>query len=218
MSMNNASNIIAWFNMKILESEPVSLSLLHTAIVHSVLGNDHSIAVTHSPMTRKKSEKSVEIDQNVTASVLLRLISFTIPFITTFFVMFYIKERATKSKLLQLVSGLNVTTFWLTSFLFDFINFIFIIATPIILYIAYQKDLSFTINEVMALIVLVVTFGIAVLPTLFVTSFVFKGPTMGLVWTIVLSAFPSKTIIFQCFHLCNLKMNFFGFVQRPSSI
>lgn len=191
MSMNNESNIIAWFNKDILASCPISLSLLHTAIVQSVLGKDHSILSTHSSMKLRERGQSVKSTRVVTVSSLVCPIADTVSFITTFFVMFYIKERVSKAKHLQLISGLNVTTFWLASFLFDFIVYILVITTPIIILI-YQKDSSCSINGVMALIVLLISFGIAVLPALFVVSFLFTDPATGLVCTFILSRFPGK--------------------------
>lgn len=197
MSMDDKSNLLAWFNRKVSDSQPISLNLLHNAIVRAVLGTDHSIAVTNAPMTRKFEHKDYDFDKEATVYVILFVLSFTIPFICTFFVMFYIKERISKAKLLQLVSGLNTTTFWLSTFLFDYITYLLITAIPIIIYASCQKDISLTINEVLALTVMLVTFGIAVLPSLFVFSFLFTSPMTGLVWTIVLCTFPSKANAFE---------------------
>lgn len=66
-------------------------------------------------------------------------IGFAMAFVTAMFVMFYIKERVTRAKLLQFVSGVNKFIFWITSFVIDYVIFILISLLFIGILAAYQK-------------------------------------------------------------------------------
>ena len=67
-------------------------------------------------------------------------IGFSMAFVSAFYVLYYIRERVVKSKHLQFVSGIRVSTFWLTSYLWDIITYIFTVICIIITLVAFQED------------------------------------------------------------------------------
>ena len=65
---------------------------------------------------------------------------FAMAFVAAIYVMFYIKERVTRAKLLQFVSGVNVLAFWAVSFLWDYMTYIVTILFYIGTLAAFQED------------------------------------------------------------------------------
>lgn len=61
-------------------------------------------------------------------------------FVASFFVIFAIKERVSKSKHLQFVSGSNVLIFWGTSYLCDLIVYLVVMCGTLITLAALQQD------------------------------------------------------------------------------
>lgn len=102
-------------------------------------------------------------------------------FVTAMFVMFYIKERVTRAKLLQFVSGVNKFIFWLTSFVIDYLIFILISILFIGVLAAYQEEGYKEIEELARNFLLIIVFGFAALPFTYVLSFIFQIPSTGLV-------------------------------------
>lgn len=51
------------------------------------------------------------------------IVSIAFAFIPASFVAFIVRERATKVLHLQIISGVSTTAYWLSSFLWDFLNF-----------------------------------------------------------------------------------------------
>lgn len=75
-------------------------------------------------------------------------IGFGMAFVSSFYVLFYVRERVTKAKHLQFVSGVDVTTFWLTSFICDLLTFIFTSICLLITLVAFQEGGFQTFEEI----------------------------------------------------------------------
>lgn len=67
-------------------------------------------------------------------------IDFAMAFVSSFYVLFYVKERVTKSKHLQFVSGVRVSTFWFISLICDFITFIITSIFLLVTLVAFQEN------------------------------------------------------------------------------
>lgn len=67
-------------------------------------------------------------------------IVFAMAFVSSSYILFYVRERVTNAKHLQFVSGVKPFIFWIISFLCDFL--IFIVTTVIILIVlgAFQEQ------------------------------------------------------------------------------
>ena len=93
-----------------------------------------------------------------------------------YFAQFYIKERVCRSKLLQMISGANKMTFWLTSFAYDFLIYLIITVLLVGVMAAFQNVGWSTFPEVFRVFLILFCFGIAILPLLYLTSYIFNKP------------------------------------------
>jgi ATP-binding cassette subfamily A (ABC1) protein 3 len=67
-------------------------------------------------------------------------LGFSMAFVSAFFIIFYIKERVSKAKHLQIVSGVEVLTFWLSSIVWDMFFSLFPAVGVIITFTAFQEE------------------------------------------------------------------------------
>lgn len=134
-------------------------------------------------------------------------------FVSAFYILFLIKERETRSKLLQFVGGVKVWTFWLSQLLWDIMTFaltaIIVIITiacwqekgfssfddlgkfffflPLKIY--YKKSYFFFAARYFLVILL---FGCSVLPFTYLISFYFTEPATGFARISIINIFAGK--------------------------
>lgn len=195
MSLNstNEMDIIAWFNNQPFHTTALSLNLLHNSMLKATLGSEYNIKVTNSPLPfRVESRISMLMAGNNMGFQLATNISFAMAFVSSFYLLFYIRERVSKAKLLQFVSGLNVSTFWITSFIFDFVTYIITAFILIITLIAFQEEGWSTIKDLTPAFVTLMIFGFSMLPITFVSSLLFSIPSTGFVRMTIAFIFTGK--------------------------
>lgn len=135
-------------------------------------------------------------------------------FVTAMFVMFYIKERVSRAKLLQFVSGVNKVIFWMTSFIIDYIVFILISLLFIGVLAAYQEDGYKTVPELARNFLLLFVFGFSVLPFTYVLSFLFQIPSTGLV-RLSIGYIISGVFFFMAYFILNNELLDLQYVAKP---
>lgn len=193
---SNTTEIIAWFNNQPFHTTALSISLVHNAMLRATLGPDYNIKVINSPLPfRVESRISMLMAGNNMGFQLATNISFAMAFVSSFYLMFYIKERVSKAKLIQFVSGLNVSTFWTTSFLFDFATYILTAFILVLTLIAFQEDGWSSISDLTPAFVTLVVFGFAMLPMTFVSSLLFSIPSTGFVRMTIFYIFTGKRML-----------------------
>lgn len=104
-------------------------------------GPDYSIEVTNAPLPFDVNVKLEQMD--LTGNLGFQLatnITFAMAFVSGIFIMYMIKERVSRAKLLQFVSGVRLITFWLVHLIWDFLASAIISAALTILLLIYQED------------------------------------------------------------------------------
>lgn len=186
-------DIVAWFNTEPFHSTAISLSLALDAVVKASIDYDHSITVTNKPFKfiNNHEKGSVQLRDLTNVGFMLAVfISFAMSFVSSFYIIFYIRERASKAKLMQFVSGLGVSTFWLTSIIFDLINYIVNAAIVIAIIFAFQMDGWKTMDDgLIPLCISLLAFGPSMLAMIYLLSHLFSIPSSG---------FMRMTIFFLC--------------------
>lgn len=135
-------------------------------------------------------------------------------FVTAMFVLFYIKERVSRAKLLQFVSGANKVVFWLTSFVIDYALFILISLLFIGVLAAYQKDGYSTYVELARNFLILFIFGFSVLPYTYVWSFLFQVPSSGLV-RLAIGYIISGVFFFMAYFILNNEFLKLQYIAKP---
>lgn len=69
----NQNETIAWFNGVALHSAPLSLNLVHNAMVKSSLGHDHSICLTNKPFPLESAQDKFDSDSQEVTNIMREL-------------------------------------------------------------------------------------------------------------------------------------------------
>ena len=192
LSYENDS-FVAWFNGQPYHTSPLSLNLLHNAILRTQLDEEHSIQVSNWPTPfRPESKALLTMQGDDMGSQLATNLSFVMAFTSALYVMFYIRERTSKAKLLQFISGVRPSTFWVTSFVFDYMTHVLTSVLIFLTIMAFQESDWSTISELTPLFVVFIIFGLAALAITFVGSFLFSTASYGFVSMAIIFIFSGK--------------------------
>lgn len=175
--------IRAWFNNQGFHTAPLTINTINNAILRSFPENAaRAINLVNRPLPFTHSTRMTQLNAGNDLGFNLAFnAGFGMAFVTAMFVMFYIKERMTRAKLLQFVSGVNKVIFWMTSFIIDYLTFILISLLFIGVIAAYQEPGYSTLIELSRNLLILAIFGFAVLPFTYVLSMIFDVPSSGLV-------------------------------------
>lgn len=169
-----------WFNNQGFHTLPISLSLLHNAILRTISGRNVNINVSNKPLPFKaKSRLFFLTSQNQLGFHLSFNISFSLAFAAAFFVVLYVEERRTKAKLLQLSSGINRFLYWFAGFLWDFFQFTVVALCMTLTIGVFQENGYSTFHELARIFFVFLVFGFAVLPIIYISTLVFKDSASG---------------------------------------
>lgn len=114
---------------------------LQNSILKTKVGKDYNIEITNHPLPYSLETRIFLI--NTGASVGLQLatnLGLAMAFVSSFFIIYHIKERVTGSKHLQYVSGAKVATLWIVSYFWDFLIFCVVSLAVIITFACYQEN------------------------------------------------------------------------------
>lgn len=193
LSLNRNDEIVAWFNGYPYHSPTLSLDLVHNAIIRSKLGQQYSVHLSNFPLKFKvESAVGLLTGPNNMGFQLATNVPFAMAFVSAFYVVFYIKERVSKAKLLQYVSGLHVSTFWITSFLFDFTSYIVNVLVVILTLAIFQEPGWNTASDLFTAFICLMVFGFAMLQLTYVFSMFFDTPPTGFVRATIIYVFSGK--------------------------
>nr|CAD7204834.1 unnamed protein product [Timema douglasi] len=116
-------------------------------------------------------------------------LGFAMSFVTAFYVMFQIKERVSKSKHLQLVSGVKILIYWGTSYLWDLVTFFIVTLWILVTMISSQEEGYSTFIELVRYFVVFMSFACGVLPLIYLFSYLYSSPSTGFTRVVMLNAF-----------------------------
>ncbi len=106
---------------------------------------------------------------------------FSLGFVVAGFVLILIEERSGNVKHLQLICGMNKIVYWLANFTWDLLWYIGFTLLTLALYLAFQ-DPFYTGSDVLPLFLLILlAYGLAVTPWIYVMSFLFQSPATAYV-------------------------------------
>nr|XP_029724371.1 ATP-binding cassette sub-family A member 3-like isoform X2 [Aedes albopictus] len=194
------SNFTAWFNNKAYHTAPLSLNLIYNAMLRTFCTNC-SLEVINKPLPYSSRIRFLRLQASSNMGFQLAFnTGFAMAFVGAMYIMFYIKERASGAKLLQFVSGVNAITFWTVSFLWDYLVFIVAMLLYILTLAAFQEEGWSTPTELSRVVLVMLCFGVAVIPFTYLWSYFFQVPSTGFIKMLIFNIFTG-TVIFTAIFL-----------------
>ncbi|CAL1288325.1 unnamed protein product [Larinioides sclopetarius] len=178
----NKTFITTLFNNQAYHSPAVALLEVHNSILKYLSNTSYSFKVTNHPLPRSLADKGKEQQIDMTESYqIAQDIMFGMSFLVASFAVFIIKERASGSKHLQRVSGGNLFSYWLASFLWDFLNYLIPCCLVLIVFLSFGTEGFSSPRELGRLFFVFVVHGLAILPFVYCCTFIFMSPSTAYV-------------------------------------
>lgn len=165
------NEITIFVNTSSTHAYPIFLNLWHNALLQRLTGNaDASLRISAhmQPFPLTSSQKALS--------------SYLIPFLVNIgfscipaaFAAFIVRERETKTKHQQFISGVSATAYWIANFLWDFVNFLFPALLLLVIYASFSP-LPTTFLSSYAGVTLLNLFmlGMSMIPFTYAFSFLF---------------------------------------------
>ncbi|KXJ71644.1 hypothetical protein RP20_CCG020100 [Aedes albopictus] len=190
----NSTTPTAWFNNKAFHSAPLSINLLFNAFLQSVCP-ECEIQVTNKPLPFQLTTRFDQLETGANSGFQLAFnTGFAMAFVAALYIMFYIRERTTRSKLLQFVSGVNVALFWAVSFIWDYLVFVVVSLFYLASVAAIQQDGWSSFEQLCRVFLVLLLFGFAVIPTTYLFSYLFDVPATGFVKMMLLNIISGSVL------------------------
>lgn len=190
----NTTSPTAWFNNKAFHSAPLSINLLFNALLKSTC-QECDIQVTNKPLPFQLTTRFDQLETGANSGFQLAFnTGFAMAFVAALYIMFYIRERTTRSKLLQFVSGANVALFWAVSFIWDYLVFVVVSLFYLASVAAIQQDGWSNFEQLSRVFLVLLLFGFAVIPTTYLFSYLFDVPATGFVKMMLLNILSGSVL------------------------
>lgn len=160
-------------NLTGVHSMAVFMNLADKALLRQLSGRpqaDISVTVRPWPLTRQQKD-TVNSINGVTAAIVVAL---ALSFVPTAFVVHVVKDREQNSKLLQRISGVNMYTYWLASFAWDYANFLVCAGVCSLILLAFNNPVYVGANSA-AVLASWALYGLSVIPFTYAMSFIFSS-------------------------------------------
>ena len=151
---------------------PTWANLGNQALLRAATG-DQTSAITgiiHPFSWTPRQRTAIQSINGVVASIVISL-AFT--FIPASFAVFVVSEREYKSKHLQLISGVSMSSYWAANFLWDFCAYL--IPASISCVIIYLYDNPSLVQNFDVLCLSFVAYGLSIIPFTYLLSFLFTS-------------------------------------------
>ena len=194
----NASRplIEGYFNDNPLHSPAISLDFLSNAMMRAVAGDSVTILSHNHPLPRTVNDKLddvMTVNFRFSGSFNFGFL-YGMSFLGASFIVFLIKERVSKSKHIQILSGVHYVNFWLATFVWDYVNFLVPCFFTVVLLYVFKIE-AFIEAGIHNVVVLMLVYGLGQLPFVYCLSLFFRESTSGFVYTAVLNIFVGLALM-----------------------
>ncbi|KAM7303133.1 hypothetical protein ISCGN_018641 [Ixodes scapularis] len=178
-----------WYSSHADASPLVALNLLTTAVLRNVTGDTTArinVTLVSAGVLQGTIRQLKELGNIVILKIMSILLYLVVGLLVSVFALQPVVERASRSKDVQLVTGISGFLYWSSHFLFDVV--IYTTCWVLASVIFFQQH-SIRADSIGAVVALVLSFPLVALPTAYLTSFVVKSQSLAA--TIVVVAFSA---------------------------
>uniref|UniRef100_A0A8C4TS45 ATP binding cassette subfamily A member 12 n=1 Tax=Falco tinnunculus TaxID=100819 RepID=A0A8C4TS45_FALTI len=188
-----------WYNPEGYHSLPAYLNSLNNFILRANLPKNetsrYGIFLSAHPYPGGQSQEQVMLNSLLDIIVSMSvLVGYSIT--TASFVLYMVKEHQTKAKQLQHISGIGMTSYWVTNFVYDLVFFMVPIGLSIGVISSFQIPAFCNNSNLLAVFLLLLLFGYATFSWMYLLAGFFKETGMAfIVYVCVNLFFGINTII-----------------------
>lgn len=160
-------------NCSCQHAAPTYINVMNSAILRLATQNQNmTIETRNHPLPLTISQLSQHHDLDAFSAAIIVAIAFS--FIPASFAVSIVKEREVKAKHQQLISGVSVMSYWISTYVWDFISFLFPSLLAIILFCIFGLDQFVGRESFFPTILLFLTYGLAIASSTYCLTFCFS--------------------------------------------
>ncbi|XP_048579731.1 phospholipid-transporting ATPase ABCA3 isoform X2 [Nematostella vectensis] len=179
-----------------------SINALSNILLAELSGDsEQGIETTNHPLPNNAQNKADNVTSTISVLFLAIFMSMGMAFMAASFITFLVQERTSKAKHLQFVSGVDAFSYWSATYTWDFLNYLVPCLLILILFAAFQIE-EFE-NDMGSVFLLLILFGLVVLPFIYVMSFAFKSQLIAYAMTVFVLSIMSFGMLLAVF-LCRI--------------
>ncbi|KAH9679342.1 ABC transporter A family member 1 [Citrus sinensis] len=157
---------------------PTFINVMNTAILRLATGNRNmTIRTRNHPLPTTQSQQLQRHDLDAFSVSIIISIAFS--FIPASFAVAIVKEREVKAKQQQLISGVSVLSYWTSTYIWDFISFLFPSSCAIILFYIFGLDQFVGRGCLLPTVLIFLGYGLAIASSTYCLTFFFSDHTMA---------------------------------------
>ncbi|KAL0844738.1 hypothetical protein Bca101_017984 [Brassica carinata] len=157
---------------------PIYINVMHSALLRLASGNKNmTIQTRNHPLPPTKSQRLQRHDLDAFSAAVIVSIAFS--FIPASFAVPIVKEREVKAKHQQLISGVSVLSYWLSTFVWDFVSFLLPSTFAIILFYAFGLEQFIGIGRFLPTVLMLLEYGLAIASSTYCLTFFFTEHSMA---------------------------------------
>ncbi|XP_045398713.1 phospholipid-transporting ATPase ABCA3-like isoform X2 [Lemur catta] len=184
------------FNNEVYHSPPLALSVLDNVLFRLLAGNEASLTVSNKPQPLPLENDEENLEYTTGREVALSL-QFGMALLVSGFCILTVTERTTKAKHIQFLSGVSVFAYWLSALLWDFIIFFISFCLLMAVLKNHKADIYVTGYHFQETMVIFNLYGWAVIPFVYLMSFLFSKSTSAFIQLLLLNYFAGTVGFFM---------------------
>jgi len=178
LSLTNETIHKVWYSNQGWHTLPSALSASSNILLRYYTNSTgYKITANNHPLPRNTIEKTVKTQQNTDVFFLMIFIAMAASFVAASFVTFIVTEKTSKAKHIQFVSGVDSVVYWSATFCWDFINYL--VPATLIFILICAFDLDYFNDDLGAVCLSLIMFGLSVLPFVYLLSFAFTSAVIA---------------------------------------
>ncbi|XP_020114345.1 ABC transporter A family member 1 isoform X2 [Ananas comosus] len=160
-------------NSSCQHSAPTYINIVNSAILRLATGDKNmTIRTRNHPLPMTESQRLQRHDLDAFSASIIVGIAFS--FIPASFAVAIVKEREVKAKHQQLISGVSILSYWLSTYIWDFISFLFPTSLAMLLFFIFGLNQFIGTNCFIPTLVLFLEYGLAVASSTYCLTFFFS--------------------------------------------
>lgn len=165
-------------NSSCQHAAPTFINLMNAAILRLATHNKNmTIQTRNHPLPMTESQRLQRHDLDAFSAAIIVSIAFS--FIPASFAVPIVKEREVKAKHQQLISGVSVLSYWSSTYIWDFVSFLFPSSFAIILFYIFGLDQFIGRGCVLPTVLMLLEYGLSVASLTYCLTFFFSDHTMA---------------------------------------
>ncbi|CAK1547174.1 unnamed protein product [Leptosia nina] len=171
----------AWFSNFGYHDVATALATVHNALLKGILPEANLTVYNHPIDANYKDNTDLQTMVSLLSMQVATAVGNSLAIASAVYVMFYIKERVIRAKLLQKAAGVRPVVMWGSAAVFDWVWFLILSLTIIASCAAFNVVGLRTPSEIGRMYLCLMVYGAAMLPLHYLFSLVFNGPAVGFV-------------------------------------